>query len=136
MKLTNPRHIQAAVYSTAGAHYLAHRDNKPKSQRNVDDDALWLSNPDQRNRHLTCVLYLTPCGWDSQRDGGALRCYVGCAEGDDEGYSATHVVDIEPLPGRLVVFPSDQLLHEVRPLVRDRPTEPRIALTIWLLRDS
>jgi hypothetical protein len=55
VKLTNPRHIQAAVYSTAGAHYSAHRDNKPRSQRNVDDDALWLSNPDQRNRHLTTV---------------------------------------------------------------------------------
>jgi Rps23 Pro-64 3,4-dihydroxylase Tpa1-like proline 4-hydroxylase len=51
--------------------------------------------------------------------GGALRYYSGAAENDDEGSTALRVVDVAPVGGRLVLFPSRDLLHEVRDLVED-----------------
>ena len=52
-------------------------------------------------------------------DGGCLRIF--------DGQSAT---DIEPLPGRLVVFNS-ALKHEVRPVWHHR-----YALTLWIWRED
>lgn len=77
--------IQLAVYD-AGASYAAHRD----ALRN------------DPTRRITAILYLNP-DW-KPADGGCLRIHG----------SAGHR-DVEPRGGRLVVFRSDRLLHEVLP---------------------
>ena len=70
-------------------------------------------------RLLTFVYYLTPAGWDAARDGGALRLFP---PGDDAS------CDVAPHRGRLVVFRSDLIEHQVLPSRR----ADRIALTVWL----
>lgn len=88
---------------------------------------MWLSQPDQRYRSLTCILYLTPD--DVKRDGGALKCFLGCSDSDTTGETASSVVGIEPKAGRLVLFSSTAILHEVLPSNRKN----RFAVTAWFL---
>jgi SM-20-related protein len=78
-----------------GAFYAAHRD------RLREDDA----------RVLSCVLYLNE-DWLPQHN-GELRLY----HGDDTSASTQ---DVLPLGGRLVLFLSEQLIHEVQPANRER----------------
>jgi [Skp1-protein]-hydroxyproline N-acetylglucosaminyltransferase len=81
-------------------------------------------------RLLTFVYYLTPNDWDAKLDGGALRMYNPSSASlahdivkkDDEYF------DITPHSGRLVVFRSDIIEHEVMPSNR----RERIAITVWL----
>lgn len=80
-----------AFYSP-GKSYLKHLD------RFQDDDS----------RTVSVVIYLNP-DW-LQEQGGALRLYP-------EGMSTQ---DITPLAGRMVLFLSAQMLHEVLPATRDR----------------
>ena len=138
LRLSAPSYVQAAVYRTTGAHYTCHRDNKHRARLNVDDDALWLRSREQRQRHVTCVLYLTPPHWDTDVHGGALRCYRGCTGDDDDGCTAVTVTDVAPVGNRLVLFRSCEVPHEVLPLTGPATSspEPRVALTIWLLRDD
>jgi len=79
---------------------------------------------------VTAVLYL--CGedgdWDVAKHGGCLRTYVGGALEDDVGGSAVEVRDVSPQVGRLVLFNSRELLHEVVPTHRQR-----LAVSIWVL---
>ena len=129
--LEPPSHLQAALFNGSGERYVKHRDNKPIGSRNIEDDALWLSNREQRDRFLTCVLYLTPRDW-CDSDGGMLRCYL--SDEDEDGVEecmerGQRVVDIPPESGRLVVFRSCDLPHEVLPTLRDG----RLALTAWML---
>ena len=63
-------------------------------------------------RLVTALLYLA---WRPQQ-GGQLRCHL------PDGPR-----DFEPLPGRLVVFMSQEVEHEVLPSVGDR-----LALTLWI----
>ena len=65
----------------------------------------------------------------TEADGGCLRCHVGAAAGDDEcaGEGCTHV-DVQPQAGRLVLFRSDALLHEVLPA-----HALRFAVSLWIL---
>ncbi len=67
------------------------------------------------NRLITAILYLND-GWHEE-DGGLLRIYA------EEGPK-----DIYPLGGRLLLFRSDKLEHEVLPTERDR-----YSITGWLL---
>lgn len=75
-------------------------------------------------RKLTCILYLNP-DYDAKRgDGGELRLLVrgrggtkdGTTEGgrDDEDTQINHV-DLTPEGGRMVLFWSDEIPHEVLP---------------------
>lgn len=75
-----------------GAHYSRHLD------RFRDDDA----------RVISTVLYLNP-DW-TPGDGGELRLYPVDAER----------IDIEPIAGRLILFLSAELEHEVLPTRVDR----------------
>lgn len=68
------------------------------------------------NRMISVVCYLN-ASW-KPGDGGALRLY------DDEG----NYTDVSPLPGRLVIFRSDAVYHEVLPT-----TVSRYSVTGWLL---
>jgi len=84
-----------------GAFYLRHLD------RFRDDD----------RRDLSAVFYLND-NW-REEDGGALRLYL------DEQNS----LDVQPLAGRVVLFRSAQLFHEVLPAYRER-----LSLTGWFRR--
>ena len=65
--------------------------------------------------------------WEKS-DGGMLRLYLRAKGDDTEGTSATTVKEIAPLGGRMVLFDSKEMLHEVLPTHRER-----IALTVWFL---
>lgn len=67
----------------------------------------------QESRRITTICYLNE-DWTAT-DGGSLRLFV---DGD--------TVEILPEAGRMVVFLSDQLEHQVMPTERDRS-----ALTAW-----
>ena len=129
-KLQTPSHIQLSHFSSKEANYVKHRDNKLKKYFNIDDNYLWFSQEEQSCRYITCVVYITPNDWNTSRDGGALRCYLGCDDTDDDGFTARNVVDVIPKHGRLVVFKSENLLHEVLPTYR----KGRYAFTVWLLK--
>eukprot|EP00984_Skeletonema_dohrnii_P017952 scaffold8280_cov123-Skeletonema_dohrnii-CCMP3373.AAC.2 len=74
-------------------------------------------------RLLTFVYYLTPSDWDEQLDGGALRMFSPQQDNASDSY-----FDVTPHSGRLVVFRSDVMEHEVMPSKR----RERIAITVWL----
>ena len=61
----------------------------------------------------------------------AVPMFGGCDEDDDAGGSATDVEDVAPVGGRLVVFDSRAILHEVLPATR-----VRLAMTAWLLNEE
>lgn len=80
----------------AGARYVRHRDAFPGSD----------------NRRVTAIVYLNEA-WRPEH-GGQLRLHV------------EPPVDVEPVLGRLVVFLSDRIEHEVLPAHAER-----FALTAW-----
>ena len=88
--------IQLAAFQ-AGGHYQAHRD----------------ALRGDRARRVTAIIYLNSA-W-KEADGGCLRVH-----------NAGKSRDIEPRGGRLVVFLSDRLLHEVLP-----GSATRHAATAW-----
>ncbi len=124
-RLAVPRHCMLAVYQGQGAKYVRHRDNTPHTSSSRS------SSSSSNDREVTAILYLNARDYDAQRQGGALRCYLGAAPADEEGATATEVRDVAPVGGRLVVFQSRELLHEVCE-VRD-PNAQRWALSVWLL---
>ena len=79
---------------------------------------------------MTAILYLNPEDWDAQTDGGQLRCFLDAEATDETGEQASHI-DIEPKLGRLVLFWSRRMLHEVRPATRTRS-----ALSLWILGNT
>ena len=78
--------------------------------------------------------------WDPEADGGALRCFVGAAPDDRLGDTAEEVLDVAPVGGRTVLFPSRDLLHAVTPRCllphhRHTHTRPR-RRRLWRLRKA
>ena len=71
----------------------------------------------RNERKISCILYLNE-DW-TKDDGGALRMYLD--QKDEKNY-----IDITPQGGTLVVFLSEEFLHEVQPAKRER-----ISLTGW-----
>jgi hypothetical protein len=69
--------------------------------------------------------------WALASDGGALRCFVGAGSEDCTGVTATEVVDVAPIGGRVVMFDSRELLHAVLPTKRSR-----LALSAWIFSDT
>ncbi|MEH6679870.1 MAG: 2OG-Fe(II) oxygenase [Sediminicola sp.] len=70
-------------------------------------------------RKLSIALYLNDADWTPD-DGGALAIYLPKANGEE-------VRTIYPLQGRMVVFESQELEHEVRTANRNR-----LSITGWL----
>uniref|UniRef100_A0A7S4PUM9 Fe2OG dioxygenase domain-containing protein n=1 Tax=Alexandrium monilatum TaxID=311494 RepID=A0A7S4PUM9_9DINO len=97
-----PPEAMLACYPGGGAHYTLHRDS-------VGEDP----------RRVTCIFYLQTLAYRSEVDGGELRLLP-------PGMPAQKV---EPTGGRLVVFDSRVVEHEVLPA-----RSPRMALTLWLRR--
>ena len=79
-------------------------------------------------RKLTVILYLNPSY--EEKDGGQLRLYL----------ANEAIVDLFPIGGRLVMFWSDEIPHEVLPTAPDahkyNESLDRYALTIWLPTDN
>uniref|UniRef100_UPI0040478985 2OG-Fe(II) oxygenase n=1 Tax=Algoriphagus sp. TaxID=1872435 RepID=UPI0040478985 len=71
------------------------------------------------HRIVTLILYLNE-SW-TEADGGQLRMYFPQEDGSER------VEDVLPLGGRLVVFMSEEIPHEVLPTQKDR-----ISITGWL----
>ena len=112
--------VQVAQYPGDGiSGYPRHCDRGAKC--NKED-----MNSTKAERLLTFVYYLTPSGWDSEVDGGALRMFLPSKQETDIN-SDTHF-DVMPYSDRLVVFRSDMIEHEVMPSLR----RDRIAITVWL----
>lgn len=88
-----------------GGFYLRHLD------RFRDDD----------RRDLSAIFYLNE-GW-SEEAGGMLRLFL------DEQTDAPRLLDVQPVAGRLVLFRSALLFHEVLPAQRER-----LSLTGWFRR--
>jgi SM-20-related protein len=70
-------------------------------------------------RKLSVVTYLNDENWQPEY-GGELTIYV-----DENG--SEKAIDIYPVSGRVVVFESQQLEHEVKPVKRDR-----LSITGWI----
>ena len=122
--LDAPSRCMVARYEQGG--YRVHLDHDPPS----DDDLYWLwkSSREQSGRVLTAILYLTDPDFDACLHGGCLRLFLGCADGDASGETATSIRDVAPVPGRLVVFKARCVPHAVLETSRRR-----LALSCWHL---
>ena len=104
--------------------YAAHRDallTSPFSLKAISMAAL-------RAREVTAILYLNDraaWGWPDVGGGGggqtadvdgggSLVLYLGADPSDETGASAARRLEIQPMGGRLVLFDSRVVLHEVR----------------------
>lgn len=70
-------------------------------------------------RKLSMVCYLNQENWQPE-NGGELAIYL-----DENGLEKS--VNIYPFPGRIVIFESQELEHEVKPV-----KVPRLSITGWL----
>jgi SM-20-related protein len=111
--LTVPSSVMLACYDGEGAFYKPHMDSATTDPR-----------------RLTAIVYLVPPDWDAQpdKDGGQL-VWWRVADGGDELRSPNtrpQKNTTEPKSGRLVLFKSRTIMHEVLPTHRKR-----FALTLW-----
>lgn len=120
-----------AVTLPGGSTYPLHVDNPQGLEAND-------------TRKLTCILYLNPSYDAARGDGGELRLVVP-KEGGDGQCEPTEDVDLTPEGGRMVLFWSDEIPHEVLPTapsfagvtshhgdeIVDNPLD-RYALTLWI----
>jgi Rps23 Pro-64 3,4-dihydroxylase Tpa1-like proline 4-hydroxylase len=120
-----PLSNQLSCYDSLGSHYKPHRDTPDLNQYHP---LKWLLQAGLNERETTIILYLNDVDWDSGAvDDGCLRCFLGTATDDDVGTTATEVLNIAPKGGRLVIFDSKKILHEVRPC-----SKRRAAITCWV----
>lgn len=107
----NDSEYQLAYYpKNVNAHYTKHRDALPD-----DGSQPW--------RRVTAIVYLRESNW-KESEGGCLRIFVPVGSAREE----EKTVDIEPLPGRLVLFLSGAVDHEVLPVLEN----DRAAVTSWI----
>lgn len=109
--------VQLGVYGGRGEGYRKHKDAFPKSIAATSATAA--SEPLQRQ--LTCLFYLND---PASIQGGSLRVYDPFSS---TAPSSCPFLDIAPLAGRLVVFNSTLVEHQVLPAFK-----PRVALTFWV----
>lgn len=98
-----PQKVMLACYPGNGTRYTLHKDSD-------DDDP----------RSVTCILYMQTLAWNSDRDGGELSVNLP---------GEARPKRFEPKGGRLVIFDSRAVEHEVLP-ARGR----RWAMSLWLWR--
>lgn len=126
-QLSIPEEVQLSLYKDSNSFYKAHRDGVPQSFGELGL-LQWLKFAGYRSRVITAILYLNEESpeWVEESHGGSLRLYLGAHRSDDVGTTAAQVHDIAPKGGRLILFDSQVILHEVLPTRRDR-----IAITVW-----
>jgi len=131
LELLVPEFVQLSVYAGNGSHYKAHRDGVASSFFTLGL-LNWLKLKCYRRRRITAILYLNNeedekyGNWNCEEHGGGLRLFLGAKQGDEKGTTALSTVDIAPVGGRLVLFDSQNMLHEVLPVYRQRS-----AITCW-----
>ena len=116
-----PLSNQLACYG-AGGRYVPHRDTPGDADASFHHPLQRLLQPGLADRVLTVILYLNEAEWDCGTDRatgaslheGCLRCYLGAEAGDNTGATSTRVLNIAPNGGRMVIFDSSRVLHEVR----------------------
>ena len=110
-----PSRLMLAHYpgdKDAGARYVPHLDNDPEDPGSADG----APGLRARDRAVTAILYLNP-DWE-EAHGGCLRVQLEDEKGE---------VDVAPAWGRVVLFDSRRITHEVRPT-----SFGRWALTAWI----
>ena len=132
--------VDEVVDATRGARYTAHRDGISFGSGSPFRAMLM---PSVCMRECTCILYLTePNDWGEGGEsprvctsaaecrGGSLVLYLDADDSDTSGATATSVVEILPIGGRLVIFDSRSVLHEVMP--HEHQGVERLAMTVWI----
>jgi hypothetical protein len=135
---TIPRQCQLAQYPGNGlANYPRHLDQCAKSLQELGLLEYWRLS-DYRRRSLTSILYLNESEWDGAVDGGQIRCYqrgMDDKENETSGSGTSKQQqqheDVVPQGGKLLIFDSRRIEHEVLPSTRNRT-----ALTSWVLGSS
>ena len=129
-ELSNAAFNAKLAVTTSGSRYPCHIDNPVGNGMDV--------------RKLTAILYLNP-DWKDV-DGGEIRLFV--KDGEE-----VKKVDLSPVGGRLLLFWSDEIPHEVLPTASceqsnahdeataDAPVDvylesDRYALTVWIPTDN
>lgn len=82
------------------------------------------------SREVSALLYLNHAeAFVDSTTGGELVIHIDADDDDDRGGTAARRVSVLPLGGRLVLFDSRRVLHEVRP---HTAASARLALTCWI----
>lgn len=129
------------VDATRGARYTPHRDGISFGGGSPFKSMLI---PSVCMRELTCILYLTApvAEWGGGQEaprtvanaeecrGGSLILFLGADMADVSGSTATSIVEVLPVGGRLVIFDSRSVLHEVKP--HQWRDVDRLAMTVWI----
>jgi Rps23 Pro-64 3,4-dihydroxylase Tpa1-like proline 4-hydroxylase len=126
---SSPVELQLSCYAN-DAFYRPHRDSPTlgtSSSFALLGLKSWLQVRHYRKRAITAILYLNVPMWDVEKDGGALNVYLGTDDDDETGESATKIISVVPSGGTLVLFDSEEMLHEVVPTASER-----FALTCWI----
>ncbi len=116
-----PKQCQLARYKPDGSIYVRHFDRCDLSMNEMGL-VEFLRASDYRERVVTAILYLNKSDWDS---GGELRVFHHHEEGEERDEKG---VDILPTGGKLVLFDSSKVEHQVL-ASRD---DDRYALTCWI----
>lgn len=109
--------------------YVPHRDGLPLSI--VPRWSLRaLEKSGTSSREVSALLYLNHAGaFAARATGGQLVLYLDAADEDEVGASCRERVEILPIGGRLVLFDSRRVLHEVLP---HSAGSARVAFTCWI----
>ena len=126
LDLLVPEAAMVTCFDGNGSRFVAHRDNACVTPDDPDASSLLAEIGCINAREVTAIIYGN-ADWDESH-GGALRCHVGADDDDESGETAAHVRDVAPRAGRLVLFKSRELLHEVLPSYGRR-----VAISLWLL---
>jgi hypothetical protein len=115
--LAPPQLLQLGLYDAANPSYARHVDAPPTGSPGADEGPRGWRTSD---RVLTALLYLNP-GYDAAQ-GGQLRLWPRAGD--------PAFVDVAPLGGRLLLFDSAAVGHEVLPV----HSGERWALSAWFMR--
>lgn len=118
---------QVSCYDSNKSHYIAHRDNPILETSKIFSFLSWFT-PEYEDREITIILYLNAEKWESgDCNSGNLKLYIDADANDITGDSAKSIIFVEPVGGRLVIFDSKRILHEVCP-----SHSRRFAMTCWV----
>jgi len=109
-----PLHLQLACFDGTDSSYMKHRDNAtgPATSLWALGVVGYLQARPYRKRVVTAILYLNDQDWQCDKSGGALRMHLGADQNDDTGASASHMLNIAPAGGTLVLFDSKVSVRE------------------------
>ena len=81
-------------------------------------------------RKISVLLYLNDDKWDAKKDGGILRAYIKKNQ-QNNGNNDVEVQDVIPAGGKLVLFDSALVEHEVLPTYKER-----WAVVGWFMQEN